>query len=177
MLSLVFIYSGNFLRGMGEWWLNNCQGPWGRADKNGASNSTEQDNARQGGDFFPPLFHVLKLTQIKDEKKKDTVFLNIIHHILKTDCTEHYHAHNKPYLLERLPHWWWFFECFLSPLPEQWIVLLSHRVICLVLCIYQTAWWRIDNPFLTSFFFLNDTFVGRQVMWDNPMNFNVVICA
>lgn len=51
--------------------------------------------------FF--LFHMLKLIQIKDEKKKkDTVFLNIIHHILKTDCTEHYHAHNKPYLLERL---------------------------------------------------------------------------
>lgn len=59
----------------------------------------------KGGTFFPPLSLVLKLTQIKDEKKKDTVFLNIIHHILKTDCTEHYHAHNKPYLLERLPHW------------------------------------------------------------------------
>lgn len=40
---------------------------------------------------------MLKLTQIKGEKKKkDTVFLNVTHHILKTDCTEHYHAHNKP---------------------------------------------------------------------------------
>lgn len=57
------------------------------------------------GGTFSSLFLVLKLTQIKGEKKKDTVFLNIIHHILKTDCTEHYHAHNKPYLLERLPHW------------------------------------------------------------------------
>lgn len=45
---------------------------------------------------------MLKLTQIKDEKKKDTVFLNIIHLILNTDCTEHYYAHNKPYLLESL---------------------------------------------------------------------------
>lgn len=59
----------------------------------------------KGGGLFFPLFLLLKLTQIKDEKKKDTVFLNIIHHILETDCTEHYHAHNKPYLLERLPHW------------------------------------------------------------------------
>lgn len=49
------------------------------------------------GIFFPPLLHMLKLTQIKGEKKKkDTVFLNVTHHILKTDCTEHYHAHNKP---------------------------------------------------------------------------------
>lgn len=55
------------------------------------------------GIFFS-LLHMLKLSQIKGEKKKDTVFLNVIHHILKTDCTEHYHAHNKPYLLERLLH-------------------------------------------------------------------------
>lgn len=55
---------------------------------------------------------MLKLTQIKDEKKKDTVFLNIIHHILKTDCTEHYHAHNKPYLLESLYIWGDFSSVF-----------------------------------------------------------------
>lgn len=58
------------------------------------------------GIFFSPLLHMLKLTQIKGEKKqkKDSAFLNIIHHILKTDCTEHYHAHNKPCLLESLLH-------------------------------------------------------------------------
>lgn len=74
-------------------------------DKNCASNSTEQDKTRQGGDFFFNLLRMLNLIQIKSEKKrKDTVFLNVFYQVLKTDCTEHYHAHNKPYLLERLLH-------------------------------------------------------------------------
>lgn len=55
--------------------------------------------------FFLNLLRMLNLIQIRSEKKrKDTVFLNVFRQILKTDCTEHYHAHNKPYLLERLLH-------------------------------------------------------------------------
>lgn len=76
-------------------------GGWGIKMEQGIALSKKMQG--KVGIFFS-LLHMLKLTQIKGEKrqKKDTVFLNIIHHILKTDCTEHYHAHNKPYLLERL---------------------------------------------------------------------------
>lgn len=43
---------------------------------------------------------------------------------------------------------------FFPPLPELWMNLLSQRVICLLFYIYQTAWWRIDNPFQMIFFLM-----------------------
>jgi len=75
---------------------------------------------------------MLNLTRIKGEKKKkDAVFLNVTHHILKTDCTEHYHAHSKPYLLERLLHLRWFL--FLHYLNCEWFCFPTGLfVLCFI---------------------------------------------
>lgn len=144
-----------FIRSMKEWSLNSCSRALGAVGiKMEWGIALRKKMQGKVGIFFSPLLHMLKLTQIKGEKKqkKDSAFLNIIHHILKTDCTEHYHAHNKPCLLESLLHLWLFLQCFLFPSLVLRMMLLSHRIICLASYIYQAVWWRTDSLF--QYFFI-----------------------